>query len=192
MTQQNDPVEQAKAFLRSQGQKSFDELAALMKQTGDDWSACLRDISEVQAAHQPAPSDLAPTPYSGEGPRWCVKEVVGHYLVSERSLNQTVARLANVTPPPNAGPTVRELGVQSAEYEALTIDTLRAKLAEFFRETTGLIGELRGSDNLGATFPHPVLGPLNSKEWLGFHRGHAMDHMQQIVHIKADPGYPRS
>ena len=49
---------------------------------------------------------------------------------------------------------------------------------------------LQKSDNLDKSFPHPIFGPLNLKEWLAFHRIHSMDHIQQIDKIKAGLGYP--
>ena len=190
MTQQPDPVKGIVNYLHHEGAKGFEELEALMVRTGNDWTACLREVSEEQAAFQPEPSEHIQTPISGKGPRWCVKEVVGHYLLSERSLNETVAGLAGVSPPRNPGPIVRGMGAQSTEYEALPLAALREELSAFFEETVTLIGALRSSENLSATFPHPALGPLNLKEWLVFHRGHAMDHIQQIERIKANAGYP--
>ncbi len=192
MTQQVNPLERAANFLHRQGAKGFDELEALMLQTADDWARCLEGMTEAQATHQPEPGEHVPTPASGEGPKWCVKETVGHYLLSERSLNNTVAGFAGVAPPPDPGPPVRGMGQQSSEHEALPLDTLRQKLSEFFAETATLIGALEGSANLGATFPHPVFGQLNMKEWLAFHRLHALDHIQQIERIKADAGYPKA
>jgi hypothetical protein len=192
MTQQANPMDRAANYLHQQGAKSFEELEALMGQSGDNWDACLRGVSEEQATFQPEPSEHIRTPVSGEGPRWCVKEVVGHYLVTERSLNNAVAGFAGVAPPPDPGPTVREMGAQSTVYEALALDVLREKLSEFFEETVRLIAALRSSENLGTTFPHPVFGPLNLKEWLAFHGLHAMDHIHQIERTKTDGAYPKA
>ena len=192
MTQQVDPMERAAQFLHRQGEKGLEELEALMRQTAEDWANCLQGVSEAQAAHQPEPGEHIPTPASGEGPKWCAKETIGHFLLSERSLNNTAAGLAGVDPPPDPPLPVRAMGAQSPEYEAMPLDGLRQKLAEFFDETTALIGRLDGSRNLDAKFPHPVFGPLNIKEWLAFHRLHAMDHIQQIERIKADAGYPKA
>lgn len=193
MTQQANPMETAKNFLHYQGAKDFDDMAQLMRKTADDWAACLEGLSEAQASHQPDPTVGGfQTPASGEGPKWCVKEVIGHYLLSERSLNNTAAERAGVEPPPSPGAAVRQMGEQSAEYEAMPLDELRAKLSGFFEETVSLIYRLRGSTKLDETFPHPVFGPLNVKEWLAFHRLHAMDHMQQIERIKSDAGYPKA
>jgi hypothetical protein len=192
MTQEASPIERAAQFLHKQGTLGFGELEALMLQTGDEWTRCLDGLSEAQATHQPAPGvGGIQGPASGEGPKWCAKEVLGHYLVTERSLNATVATFAGVEPPPDPGPVVRSMGFQSPEHEAMPLDKLWGKLSEFFNETAALIGRLQGSPNLEATFPHPVFGPLNMKEWLAFHRLHAMDHIIQIERIKSDAGYPR-
>lgn len=193
MTQQVNPLERAAQFLHRQGAKGFEDLRDLMRQTADDWARCLEGVSEGQAAHPPEPG--APgfqTPASGEGPKWCAKEVVGHYLLTERSLNSTVAGFAGVPPPAEPAPPIRGMGAQSPEHETLPLDSLRQKLSDFFAETVTLIGALESSTNLDATFPHPVFGQLNMKEWLAFHRLHAMDHIQQIERIKADAGYPRA
>ena len=192
MTQRANPMDRASNYLHQSGAKSLEDLEALMGQSGGDWDACLREVSEEQATFQPEASEHIQTPVSGEGPKWCVKEVVGHYLVTERSLNNAVAALAGVPPPPDPGPAVSEMGAQSTEYEALPLGILREKLSEFFEETVRLIGALRGSENLGATFPHPVFGPLNMKEWLAFHGLHALDHIQQIERIKTAGGYPKA
>jgi len=192
MSQQANPLERAASFLHHQGAKGLEELAALMKQTSDDWARCLEGMTDAQATHQPEPYEHVPTPASGEGPKWSARETIGHYLLSERSLNNTAAGLGGVTPPPDPAQPVRAMGAQSPDLEALPLDALRQKLADFFEETDALIGRLAASTNLESSFPHPVFGPLNIKEWLAFHRLHAMDHIQQIERIKADAGYPRA
>ncbi len=192
MTQEVNPLERAAQFLHRQGEKGFDELAEMMRTTSEDWARCLSGMTEAQATHQPEPWDYTPTAASGEGPKWCVKETIGHYLLSERSLNNTAAGLAGVPPPPDPPVPVRAMGQQSPEYEALPVDGLREKLAGFFEETVALIGRLRASSKLDEKFPHPVFGPLNIKEWLAFHRLHAMDHIQQVERIKMDAGYPKA
>lgn len=190
MTQQDNLVENIRNFLRRIAEGSLDDLEAAMRETGAAWSNCLEGVTEGQAAFQPAPAEFTATPYSGEGPRWSIKETVGHYLVSERSLNQTVSRMAGVASPGPSVPVVPEMGIQSAEYEALPLNELSEELAKFFEETVVLVRSLGDATNPDATFPHPVFGPLNPREWIAFHRGHAMDHIQQVEHIKAAEGYP--
>ena len=48
-----------------------------------------------------------------------MKETIGHYLLSERSLNNTAAGLAGVDAPPDPPLPVRAMGEQSRDYEAL-------------------------------------------------------------------------
>ena len=82
------------------------------------------------------------------------------------------------------------MGVQSPEYEAMLIGDLCDMIVGALEESRMLAVALQKSDNLDKSFPHPIFGPLNLKEWLAFHRIHSMDHIQQIDKIKADPAYP--
>ncbi len=184
-------MQQALSYMQHQAAKGLDSLAALLERTQADWERCLDGMSEAQALfHPPVTGNSSGSPTGGEGPKWCAKEVVGHFLASERSLNRQVAELAGVEPPSGPAPPVRAMGVQSTEDEALPLDALREKLAAFFEETRGLIASLERGTNLDQTFPHPVFGQLNPTEWMAFHRIHAMDHIQQIDNIKAGPAYP--
>ncbi len=193
MTQAADPTQQAIDYLRHQGSKSLEELRALMQRTAASWQRCLAGMTEDQARFQPpATGNPAASPAGGEGPKWCAKEVIGHFLASERSLNRDVAAMAAVAPPPGPAPAVRAMGAQSAEEESLPLDELSTKLAAFFQETQALIASLEAGTNLDKTFPHPVFGQMNAKEWMVFHRLHAMDHIQQIENIKAAPAYPQA
>ncbi|MBI2912891.1 MAG: DinB family protein [Chloroflexi bacterium] len=191
MTQAADPIQQALSYMRHQASKGLDSLAALMERSAEDWQRCLQGMTEAQAGFQPPPTgNSSASPAGGEGPKWCAKEVIGHFLASERSLNRQVAGLAGVEPPSGPAPAVRAMGVQSTEDEGLPLADLRQKLMAFFQETGALIASLERGANLDQTFPHPVFGQLNPKEWMAFHRVHAMDHIQQIENVKAAPGYP--
>ena len=71
------------------------------------------------------------------------------------------------------------------------MDELRLKIAGVFEDIdAGWRRRSEASSKLERAFPHPMFGPLNLKEWIAFHRIHAMDHIQQIDKIKADAGYP--
>ena len=52
-----------------------------------DWQRCLEAMSDAQACFHPPEGPPPPTPGSGEGQKWSTKEVIGHFLFSERSLN---------------------------------------------------------------------------------------------------------
>jgi hypothetical protein len=193
VTQESDNREQAKQYMRHQATKGLADLAALMERTGADWQCCLEGMTEEQAAYRPrVEASETKTPISGEGPKWCAKEVIGHFLLTERSLNWQIASFAGVAPPAGPAPAVRAMGEQSPEYEALPVPELSRELKAFFDETRALLSSLPASGSLGKSFPHPVFGPLNMKEWLAFHRLHTADHIQQIEKVKADPGYPRA
>ncbi|SRR6266545_395287 len=175
--QQTDPVQQGLSYMRHQGAKNFPEIDAMLKRTENDWRRCLEAMSDAQAAFKP------------EGD-WCAKEVLGHAIMTNRSINQDVASLGGVEPPAERVEEVRAMGVQSAEYEGMPIDDLCDMIVGALEESRMLAVALQKSDQLGRSFPHPLFGPLNLKEWLAFHRIHSMDHIQQIDKIKADPGYP--
>jgi len=177
MTQQADPVQQGLSYMRHQGAKSFAEIDAMLERTLGDWNRCLEDMTDEQATFQP----------EGE---WCAKEVLGHVLVTDRSINQDIASLAGVEPPVAGATEVRAMGVQAGDEQSLPIGELRERIAGLFAENRKMAASLEQSDQLGKSFPHPIFGPLNLNEWLAFHRIHSMDHIQQIDKIKADSGYP--
>jgi hypothetical protein len=178
MTQIQDPIQQALDYMRYQGAKSFDDLTALIDRTGVQWSNALDGVSDTQATFQP----------QGE---WCAKEVLGHLITANRGINQTIADLARVQSPRSAE-RAKAMGEISAEYETMDVGELRGEVGAVFSEITQLMASLEGSDKLDQSFPHPIFGPLNLKEWFAFHRVHAMDHIQQLDKIKADPAYPSS
>lgn len=191
--QQGDGFHQGPlSYLRHQGAKSLAELDALMQSAAGAWKGCLQNMNEEQATFHPPPDPEAPvTPVSGEGPKWSAKEVIGHFLLSERSLNQRVAELTGLTGPGAPARAVRAMGEQSADDEAQPIEELRRRLDVFFDETRGFLASLESCDSLEVAFPHPVFGPLTPKEWIAFHRLHSADHIQQIERIKAHPDYPK-
>ena len=192
MTQQPDLIQQAAAYLHREGSKSLEALSALMDSAAAGWQCCLEAMSEGQAGFHPPQATGARTPASGEGPKWCAKEVIGHFLISERSLNQQIAELAGLPPAGAPVRTVRAMGEQSEEDQAQPIEELRRRLDAFFSETQALLSSLQSSGAPDGSFPHPVFGPLNAREWMAFHRLHSMDHIRQIEMLKSAPGYPPS
>jgi len=130
------------------------------------------------------------TPGSGEGQKWSAKEVIGHFLFSERSLNQRIAELAGLPAPLTQVPRVRAMGEQSAEDERQTIDEFRRRLDSFFDDTRALLSSLESLGVPNGSFPHPVFGPLTVTEWIAFHRLHSINHIRQIDAVKSAPGYP--
>jgi|FLYL01.1.fsa_nt_gi hypothetical protein len=176
--EQADPIQQALGYLRYQGAKPFEAIDALLARTAEDWARALDGVSEEQAGYRPA---------EGE---WCIKEAVAHCAYTDRSVNQDVARMAGVPPVTGEVQQVRALGLVPEDLAALPIEDLRRELAALYEETRALARRLAEGGKLEASAPHPLFGALNAKEWLAFHRVHAIDHIRQVEAIKASPGYP--
>jgi hypothetical protein len=171
MTQDPDVQQQVLSYLRHQADKDPADLAALMERTAADCARCLDGISEEQAAFQ----------YDQE---WSIKEVLGHMLASGNGVNREIGNLAEE----RASAGQARMGVVSGADRP--IGELRQALARFWRETARLAATLPEA-GLERTWEHPMFGPLNPEEWIAFQRLHAMDHIQQIEIIKANPDYPK-
>src|SRR5438046_7019804 len=185
MTQGMDErMTKAQEYLRHQGTSTLDELGVLMDRTAGDWERCRGGMSDAQAKFKPS----TPTGPEGED-EWCTKEVLGHVLASQRGLNVTIAQMAGVDSTAQAEQ-IRAMGVKSEADEARSLADLRPRIASVCEESKRLVTSLLEGEKLSQQFPHPIFGPLNLKEWFAFHRVHALDHVQQIGKIKADPNYP--
>lgn len=173
MTQPTDVREQALAYVRHQAAKSLSDLAALIERTTADCDRCLEGISDEQAAFKPALDE------------WCTTEVLQHLTSSLERVNDTVRRLATgeaVDWQPQEG----GLG-----YEGASFAEMKERLAQVWQGCLVLIKSLPVSGNEGVQVDHPFFGPLNWREWIAFQRLHAIDHVQQIEKVKAEPAYPR-
>ncbi len=190
MAQQPDMIQQITDYLRREGSRPLDELGVLLDAVAADWQRCLEAMTEAQACFHPPEGPVPTTPGSGEGQKWSAKEVIGHFMFSERSLNQRIAELAGLPAPLTQVPRVRAMGEQSAEDERQTIDELRRRLDSFFDDTRALLSSLESLGVPNGSFPHPVFGPLTVTEWIAFHRLHSIDHIRQIDAVKSAPGYP--
>lgn len=171
MTQDSDVQQQVLSYLRHQADKDPEDLAALMERTAADCARCLDGISEEQAAFQ----------YDQE---WSIKEVLGHMLASGKGVNREIGNLTEDRPSTGEA----RMGVVSGADRP--IGELRQALARLWRETARLAASLPEA-GLERTWEHPLFGPLNPGEWIAFQRLHAVDHIQQIEIIKANPDYPK-
>ncbi len=172
MTQSTDIREQALSYMRHQAAKSMGDLAVLMERTAAECARCLEGVSEEQAIFK----------YDEE---WCIKEVLGHMLVSGKGVNREIANLVEDNAPS------REARMGLVSNAGRPIGELRPALADLWSETGRLVASLPEVGNLDRTWQHPFFGPLNFKEWIAFQRLHAMDHVQQMEKVKAHPDYPK-
>ncbi len=180
MTQSTDIREQALAYMRHQAAKSMGDLSALMERTAAECARCLEGVSEEQAAFKPALSGA-----EGYDEEWCIKEVLGHMLVSGNGVNREIANLVEDNAPS------REARMGLVSEAGRPIEELRQALADLWSVTGRLVASLPEGGNQDRTWQHPFFGPLNFKEWIAFHRLHAMDHVQQMEKVKAHPDYPK-
>ena len=177
MAQQTDPTQQAISYMRHQAGKGLDSLAALIERTQADWERCLEGMSDGQANFHEA----------GE---WSAKEVLAHVLIATAGVNRQIsAAAAGCTPDwPFGAP--GSTNAEAESYSSKSIAELRRQLVTLFEETGRLAASFGRSPHLDAAFQHPFFGQLNIQEWIAFQRIHAMDHIQQLEKIKADPAYP--
>ncbi|MCH8920871.1 MAG: DinB family protein [Chloroflexi bacterium] len=173
MTQSTDSREQALSYIRHQASKSLGDLVALIERTAADCDRCLEDVSEEQAAFR----------YDEE---WCIKEVLGHMLVSGKGVNHEIANLVEDSP------SAREARMGIVSGADRPVGELRQTLTDLWAETGRLVGSLPEDGNLERTWDHPMFGSLNFREWIAFQRLHAMDHVQQMEKVKAHSDYPKA
>ena len=173
MTQDTDIREQALSYIRHQATKSLGDLVALIERTAADCDRCLGGVSEEQAAFR----------YDEE---WCIKEVLGHMLVSGKGVNNEIANLVEDRP------SAREARMGVVASADRPVGELRQALADLWAETGRLVGSLPEDGNLERTWDHPMFGSLNFREWIAFQRLHAMDHVQQMEKVKAHSDYPKA
>ncbi|MBI1885508.1 MAG: DinB family protein [Chloroflexi bacterium] len=180
MVQQDELTQQALSYMRYQGAKTLDDLAALMERTAADCTRCLEAMSEEQASFKPSLSGA-----EGPGEEWSVKEVLGHLLNSMELADERIADLAaSRGPRPFAD-------ISAPSRPERSIDELRRALTRLWEETIRLVASLPEEASVDGTWEHPTFGPLNYRELIAFQRIHALDHVQQIEKIKADPAYPK-
>lgn len=178
MTQQASPFEQVISYVRHQAEKGVDNLQQLMERTAADWARCLEGVTEAQATFR-------------SGNEWTIKEVLGHAIGSTRLVNRQVAEAAQGRVNDAPFGSADALRDQPATEERRSMDELRREMAAALGETRELVSWLQGRSALDGRFQHPFFGSLGLLEWIAFQRVHALDHIQQIEKVKADPAYPR-
>lgn len=178
MTQEANPFEQVISYLRHQAEKGVENLQQLTERTAADWARCLEGVTEAQATFR-------------SGREWTIKEVLGHAIRSTRLVNRQVTEAAQGRVSDAPFGSAEDLRDQPATEERRSVDELRREMAAAFNETRELTRWLEGQIALDAHFQHPFFGSLSLLEWIAFQRVHALDHIQQIEKVKADPAYPR-
>jgi len=170
-----------------------EKAARYLTETRKGVEDAVKNLNEAQWRYKPAAD------------RWSVAEIVEHLAVIEDVLKAVFAKLPD-GPPPTAD---RDAAKFDAELVAKVTDrskkfeappnarpaarwTPEGALDYFISSRTFTAGLLNNTPALRAhTFVHPVFGPLDGYEWILAVAAHTARHTQQILEVKADPGFPR-
>ena len=171
-----------------------DHASQYLAETRKGVEDAVKGLTDAQWKYKPAPD------------RWSAAEVVEHLALIEDAVDGILARIPTASAPP-ADRDVKQFDAslvpkvldRSVKAEAPPIakpasrwtpeDTLehyraaRAKTASLLLSTPGLRAH---------AIPHPLFGPLDGYEWVLAVAAHSARHTQQILEVKADPGFPAS
>ena len=170
-----------------------EKAARYLTETRKGVEVAVKDLNEAQWRYKPAAD------------RWSVAEIVEHLAVIEDVLKVVFAKLPD-GPPPAAdrdaakfdSELVAKVTDRSQKFEAppnarpAARWTPEGALDHFIASRAFTAGLLTNTPALRAhTFVHPVFGPLDGYEWILAVAAHTARHTEQILEVKADPGFPR-
>jgi len=127
--------------------------------------------------------------------KWSIRQIMEHLVLMEGGIAKTVAEQLssedkhNTADKPIEFTINRETKVQAPEFmvpgdEFLTLDALKQKLA-YTHEQLNQLAEHADPDELATrSYPHPVFGEMNLKQWIPFVGYHEKRHIEQIREVK--------
>jgi hypothetical protein len=170
------------------------EVIELLQQSEQELQRALDGLTEQQWTFKPGPD------------RWSVAEVVEHIVLAEALLFETAVKSLDS----QANPTWEALVGKAAIIRKALPDRSRkvdapaaikpqhamsraALLARFKEQRAKVLAYVRDTDRplKAHTAANPFFGDLNAHQWLLYIPLHHVRHNQQIVEVKASPGYPR-
>lgn len=177
--------------------------------TAADRAAGVNLLTDSSWALRTATTNLTDRQWRFEpGPgRWAIADIVEHLSRSEQAVFQLItAQLVRTPPvPANRRSTLKDLAVilavRNRNRRFPAADVVRplrtwtdpAEVArQFGALRIGTINYLtRTTDDLrGWVADHPVLGVIDAYQWLLFLGAHTHRHIDQLLEVKADPGFP--
>jgi uncharacterized damage-inducible protein DinB len=134
---------------------------------------------------------------------WCIREVVEHHVLTERTIHGIIARLGDAPEPP-PGWTPDEMDeripaqIPSRLRKGMAPDSLlptgrwtgEEALKEFLRTRDHTLGLVNASSLRGRVIPHPFFGLWDGYHWLLAAGAHGARHAGQIAEIKSHPDFP--
>jgi len=161
-------------------------------------------LEKLQGAIASAISGLSPEllPWHPEG-KWCTAEVLEHLYLTYTGTTKGFQRVAEAGKSLATSPTWADRGKAllvtglgyfppgrkappSARPRGIASEKVLAEILEKIAEMDKAIRQCE--EKLGARqrlLDHPVLGPLNTREWRKFHLVHGLHHAKQIRRLRA-------
>lgn len=168
-------------------------LLEYLEETRGAVTQAVAGLTEAQWRFRPGPD------------RWSIAEIVEHLAIVESMVVEGVAPQLAAAPVVRAGGDPREkdkailkqVPDRSAKYQAPEAVAPHGRespeewLTRFEERRKATSAWVKGTNLLrGHLAPHPALGPLDGYQWALTIAAHSSRHTQQILEVKADPGYP--
>jgi Zn-dependent M28 family amino/carboxypeptidase len=170
------------------------EIIELLQKSERELMQALDGLTDQQWAYKPGPD------------RWSVAEVMEHIVLADALLFETAVKSLDGAASPKWAATLsktdlirRAIPDRSRKVDAPAAirpkdATSRAQLLVRFKEQRSRVGAyVRDTDKplKAHTSANPFFGDLNAHQWLIYIPLHHLRHNQQILEVKASPGYPR-
>jgi len=170
-----------------------EEALRYLAATRDEVANHVQGLTDAQWHYKPAPD------------RWSVAEIVEHLAIVENRVTNTIlVEIEHAEPAPadrnvpyldalvlgkGLDRTVKYRGPDFAQATGRW--TPAVSLAHFLELRAQTVARLESTPYLRQhLFPHPVLGPIDGYQWVLLVAAHASRHANQILEVKAAPGFP--
>jgi uncharacterized damage-inducible protein DinB len=170
------------------------ETIELLQQSEQELLRAIEGLSDQQWTFKPGAD------------RWSVAEVLEHIVLAEALLFETAVKSLDSQPHAKWDTIVNKTAVirKAIPDRSRKVDapaaikpqqalTRAALLARFKEQRAKVTAYVRDTDRplKAHTSPNPFFGDLNAHQWLLYIPLHHLRHNQQILEVKASPGYPR-
>ena len=171
---------QLTSFVQEHSAEGNDALLELISGGHKHLVGSVKDFSVNQASWKPAPEE------------WSALEAMSHILEVKQGVTKTCLALAQGRPPE---PAEEALVAQwlSKGYSGDPLSSPEAAIEAAVAGHAGMaafVESISEFTDVKKCHSHPLVGPMNCREWAVFQRAHDADHGEQIEKIKAMRGFP--
>lgn len=169
------------AFVRENGAKPPEHMAAIVEDGHAELLAALEGVSDEQARWKPAPD------------QWSILEVMDHIVTVKNFMGALGRSLSQGAWPPGLTAAWQEERVQDGATVVRHATLAEARAAEQAAHDSliSFVRTITPDMNTDKMFAHFLFGEMNCRHWAMFQRIHDYDHVPTIAKIKALPAYPR-